>query len=264
MMFCKLRYSPVFLFTVIISMSIFLACGSNQEVDFAPQPASTPIATSVASTSPPPVASKSAPAVEAKIMKQYTVPPRMGIDQNKKYMATFEMANGGVFVVELFPKEAPNTVNSFVFLARDGFYDGVTFHRVIPGFMAQGGDPSATGMGGPGYQFGSELSPDRRHDAPGVLSMANSGGLNTNGSQFFITFVATPALDGYASDGSLKDCARRGVSCHTVFGKVVDGLDVALGITPRDPGTARTAGDAIKTIKIEEGDVDQASNSTDY
>ena len=176
----------------------------------------------------------------------------MTIDPNKKYTATLQLAKGGEFTIELYAKEAPNTVNSFVFLARDGFYDGVTFHRVIPGFMAQGGDPTGTGTGGPGYSFESELSPIRRHDGPGVLSMANSGGTNTNGSQFFITFGAQPFLDGFAPDGSPKPCTQRGVSCHTVFGKVVEGLGVALAITVRDPNTARSPGDAIKTIIIKE------------
>ena len=247
----KVRHILLFVFAAV-GLTL-LACGSEEEPDFAPAPAATrsPVPTPI----PPPAAPAPAhrPQEAAVTSKQYSAPPPMSIDPSKKYTATFELTKGGTFVVELFPQEAPNTVNSFVFLAREGYYNGVTFHRVIPGFMAQGGDPTATGTGGPGYNFGSELSPDRRHDGPGVLSMANSGGLNTNGSQFFITFVATPGLDGYNADGSLKDCATRGVSCHTVFGKIGEGLNVALGITPRDPSTARTPGDAIKTITIEEG-----------
>ena len=184
---------------------------------------------------------------------QYDAPPPMTIDTNKSYRAIIEMQKGGEIVIELYAKEAPNTVNNFVFLARDGYYDGVTFHRVIPGFMAQGGDPTGTGTGGPGYQFESEFHPDLSHDGPGVLSMANSGGLATNGAQFFITFAAVPNLDGLNPDGSLKDCATRGVSCHTVFGKVVLGMNVANAIAPRDPGTATSKGDAIKTIRIEDG-----------
>ena len=186
--------------------------------------------------------------------KTYSAPPPMTIDPSKSYTATFHMEEGGEFVVELYPKEAPVTVNSFVFLATEGFYDGVTFHRVLPGFMAQGGDPTGTGTGGPGYKFESELSPLRRHDGPGVLSMANAGGLATNGSQFFITFVATPALDGHNRDGSPKSCASRGVSCHTVFGKVTEGLDVVMGITPREPATATSPGDVIRTITIDPGE----------
>ena len=167
--------------------------------------------------------------------KSYDAPPAMTIDPNKSYTATVELEKGGEFVIQLFAKEAPKTVNSFVFLSREGFYNGVTFHRVIPGFMAQGGDPTGTGSGGPGYRFEAEFHPDRRHDGPGVLSMANAGP-GTNGSQFFITFAPTPSLDDR----------------HSVFGKVVEGMDVVNGITVRDPGTAGTPGDAIKTITIRE------------
>ncbi|MBN18567.1 MAG: peptidylprolyl isomerase [Chloroflexi bacterium] len=186
-------------------------------------------------------------------MKQYNSAPPMTIDTGKEYTATMVLEKGGEIVFELYPKEAPVTVNSFVFLAKDGFYDGVTFHRVIPGFMAQGGDPTGSGAGGPGYTFDNEPSPIRRHDAPGMLSMANAGirgGKGTNGSQFFITFVPTEFLDGYDAAGNKKDCSRE--SCHTVFGKVIKGMDVVNNITIRDPGTAREPGDAIETIKIEE------------
>ena len=197
----------------------------------------------------------SQPAAPAAVPKQYDTPPPMTINPDKRYTATFEMVKGGKFVIELFPKEAPGTVNSFVFLAREGFYDGVTFHRVIPGFMAQGGDPTGKGTGGPGYAFDNELSPLRRHDGPGVLSMANAGisdGRGTNGSQFFITYVELGSLDGLNPDGSPKDCAAPRVSCHSVFGKVVEGMGVVNGLTPRDPGTATFTGDAIRTITIEE------------
>ncbi len=185
--------------------------------------------------------------------KTYSAPPAMTIDPNKSYTATFCLEKGGQFTAELYAKEAPNTVNSFVFLAREGFYNGVTFHRVIENFMAQGGDPTGTGTGGPGYKFDNELSPERRHDSPGILSMANSGikgGRGTNGSQFFITFVETPFLDGYNPDGTAKDCTQG--SCHTVFGKVTEGMDVVNGISIRDPQTARGPGDAIATIIINE------------
>ena len=192
------------------------------------------------------------PAPEELNVKQYDAPPAMMIDPQKSYTATFTLEKGAEFTIELYPKEAPNTVNSFVFLAREGFYDGVTFHRVIDQFMAQTGDPTGTGRGGPGYGFANEVSPLRRHDTPGAVSMANSGGEATNGSQFFITFVPTEFLDGYEADGTAKDCSQRGVSCHTVFGRVIEGMDVVNGISVRDPGTAATPGDVIQTISIHE------------
>ncbi len=167
--------------------------------------------------------------------KQYSAPPPMTIDVNKKYFATFKMAKGGEFVVQLFPDKAPITVNNFVFLVRDGYFNGVTFHRVLEGFMAQGGDPTGTGMGGPGYQFKNEDS-DLTFDKAGVVAMANSG-RDTNGSQFFITFGPTPQLNGG----------------YTIFGQVISGMDVVNGITRRDPDqNPNFQGDAIKTITISE------------
>ena len=165
---------------------------------------------------------------------QYQTPP-MKIDQAKQYFATFKLAKGGEFVVELYPAKAPITVNSFVFLACKNFYDGTTFHRVLEGFMAQGGDPTGTGQGGPGYEFVNEKS-DLTFDKAGVMAMANAGP-NTNGSQFFITFGATPQLnDGY-----------------TIFGQVAQGMDVVNGITRRDPQqNPATPGDAISTVTITE------------
>ena len=158
--------------------------------------------------------------------KKYDAPPPMTIDVNKSYAATIETDKGKI-VIDLFAKDAPRTVNNFVFLARDGYYDGVTFHRVIPDFMIQGGDPTGTGRGGPGYKFEDELENNpRRHDKPGVLSMANAGP-NTNGSQFFITHVPTPHLDGR----------------HTVFGQVREGQDVVDKIAK---------GDVMKKVTIEE------------
>ncbi len=169
--------------------------------------------------------------------KQYDAYPPMTIDVNKKYLATFKLAKGGQFVVQLFPDKAPKTVNSFVFLARDGYYDGTTFHRVLEGFMAQGGDPTGTGAGGPGYYFEYEPN-DLKFDKPGVVAMANTGAATaTNGSQFFITFVPTPQLDGG----------------YTIFGQVIDGMDVVNGITRRDPDQNPTfQGDVIQTITITE------------
>ncbi len=167
--------------------------------------------------------------------KRYNAPPAMVIDPKKQYTATLHTDKGDI-KIELFAAQAPVTVNNFVFLAREGFYDGVTFHRVIPGFMAQGGDPTGTGTGGPGYKFADERGAlALKHDGAGILSMANAGP-NTNGSQFFITYEATPHLNGK----------------HAVFGRVVEGLDVLRKISPRDPGTARQPGDAIKSITITE------------
>jgi cyclophilin family peptidyl-prolyl cis-trans isomerase len=185
---------------------------------------------------------------------QFDAPPPMTIDPDKRYVAKIVMEKGGEIAIELFAKEAPRTVNNFVFLAREGFYDGVTFHRVIPNFMAQTGDPTGLGGGGPGYSFENELSPNLRHDGPGVVSMANRGGTATNGSQFFITFSPQPNLDGFNADGSAKNCAAPGVSCHSVFGKVIEGFDVLDGITTRDPRPAPPPGDVITTITIEESE----------
>jgi peptidyl-prolyl cis-trans isomerase B (cyclophilin B) len=147
---------------------------------------------------------------------RYSKPFEMKIDLKKNYTANIE-TNRGVIVVKLFAQQAPRTVNNFVCLAEDGFYDGTKFHRVIKDFMIQGGDPTGTGRGGPGYQFKDEFDPQLKHDKPGVLSMANAGP-NTNGSQFFITHVPTPWLDGK----------------HSVFGHVTKGQDVVNAIEQGD------------------------------
>jgi cyclophilin family peptidyl-prolyl cis-trans isomerase len=140
-------------------------------------------------------------------------------------------------VIELFADKAPKTVNNFVFLAREGFYDGIMFHRVISNFMAQGGDPTGRGSGGPGYKFEDEFHPSLRHDKQGILSMANAGP-NTNGSQFFITHTPTPHLDNK----------------HTVFGQVVEGLDVLMSIPARDPGNVNAPAVKINRVTIEESE----------
>ncbi|MBI3679329.1 MAG: peptidylprolyl isomerase [Acidobacteria bacterium] len=148
--------------------------------------------------------------------KEYAAPPRMQIDENKDYTATLETTRGRI-VCQLFAKDAPATVNNFVFLARDQFYDGTTFHRVIPDFMIQGGDPEGTGRGGPGYRFEDECRNNPNRHSVGALSMANAGP-NTNGSQFFITHVVCDWLDGK----------------HAVFGKVVSGQDVVNAVEQGD------------------------------
>jgi peptidyl-prolyl cis-trans isomerase B (cyclophilin B) len=148
--------------------------------------------------------------------QRYSKPFDQKIDLKKQYSANIE-TNRGVIVLKLYASQAPRTVNNFVCLAEDGYYDGVTFHRVIPDFMVQTGDPTGTGRGGPGYTFKDEFDPKLKHDQPGVLSMANAGP-GTNGSQFFITHVPTPWLDGK----------------HSVFGQVTQGQDVVNAIQQGD------------------------------
>jgi cyclophilin family peptidyl-prolyl cis-trans isomerase len=166
---------------------------------------------------------------------QWDAPPEMTIDVEKQYFATVTMANGGEFVIQLYPDQAPLTVNNFVFLASQGYYNGVTFHRVLEGFMAQTGDQTGSGSGGPGYQFDDEPN-DLVFDRAGLVAMANAGP-DTNGSQFFITYAPTEWLNGL----------------HTIFGEVVEGMDVVEGLTLRDPSTNPTFdGDVIATITISE------------
>ncbi len=161
-------------------------------------------------------------------------PPTGALDTSKSYTATLRTEKGDI-VVELYADKAPRTVENFVNLARAGFYDGTTFHRVINGFMAQAGDPTGTGTGGPGYQFDDEFHPELRHNAAGIVSMANAGP-GTNGSQFFITHGPTPHLDDR----------------HSVFGKVTQGMDVLRSIRERDPQRDREPGDRIEAIEITE------------
>ena len=155
--------------------------------------------------------------------KSYAAAPKMSIDTSKSFTATFNTSRGTI-VCDLFTKDAPNTVNNFVFLARDKFYDGTKFHRVIADFMVQGGDPTGTGSGGPGYKFADEVRDNPRKHQKGSLSMANAGP-NTNGSQFFITHVATDWLNGK----------------HTVFGQVRSGQEVVDAIRQ---------GDTLKSVRI--------------
>jgi peptidylprolyl isomerase len=165
--------------------------------------------------------------------KSWKTPPALTIDKNKTYTATLQTAKGDL-VISLFAKDVPITVNSFVFLAREGYYDGCTFHRVIPGFMAQTGDPTGTGRGGPGYIFNNEIT-SHKH-VMGAVSMANAGP-NTNGSQFFITFGPAGLTE----------------SDYTIFGQVISGMEVVNGITRRDPTQNPTfSGDVITSITISE------------
>lgn len=168
--------------------------------------------------------------------KQYAAAPAMSIDAAKSYTATIKTPRGDI-VIKLRPDLAPETVNSFVFLARDGYYNGLTWHRVIPGFMAQGGDPTGTGMGGPGYTVKGEFTNNVSFDKPGIVAMARPGNdVNGNGSQFFITTAPATHLDGQ----------------YTIFGEVVSGQDIVNGIPVRDPETATTPGEAMESITISE------------
>ena len=166
--------------------------------------------------------------------KQWSSPPEIAIDPAKKYAAVISTDKGEI-TIELYADKVPNTVNNFVFLARAGYYDGTYFHRVIPSFMVQGGDPTGTGSGGPGYRFEDEFDASLRHDQPGILSMANAGP-GTNGSQFFLTHVATPHLDDK----------------HTVFRQIVAGLDVLMSIPEREPSKTDSPYVTLQSVTISE------------
>ncbi len=164
--------------------------------------------------------------------KQYDQRPPLSLESGKKYTATIEMETGGTIVAELFPQAAPESVNSFVFLAGEGYYEGVTFHRVIKGFMAQGGDPTGTGTSGPGYNVPDEVNTNKHIE--GALAMAKTAAPDSAGSQFFICLTAVPHLDGE----------------YTIFGQVRDGMDTVHAIRERDPQSDSQPGDAIKAVTI--------------
>jgi cyclophilin family peptidyl-prolyl cis-trans isomerase len=166
----------------------------------------------------------------------WSKPPEMAIDPQKKYSAVLHTSKGDISLT-LFADKAPKTVNNFVFLSRQGFYDGTIFHRVIANFMVQGGDPTRTGTGGPGYRFADEFNASVRHDRAGVLSMANAGP-NTNGSQFFITHVPTPWLDNK----------------HSIFGQVSGGMDILFSIPERDARNPNAPGVTLNSVTITEAD----------
>jgi cyclophilin family peptidyl-prolyl cis-trans isomerase len=168
--------------------------------------------------------------------RQFTECPPMVIDPSKQYLATLH-TNKGDIVIELLADDAPIAVNSFVFLSQNNWFNGVMFHRVLPNFVAQSGDPTGTGFGGPGYAFDNEVSPDLKFDRAGLVGMANAGP-GSNGSQFFITYVPVPDLDGG----------------YTIFGQVVSGMEVAESLTPRNPaqGGDLPEGDIIESVSIEE------------
>lgn len=222
---------------ILLILALF-AMGCLPQATPAAEPTPTTIGTPRIEGSPTPLAGQTpTPNVVVsggQSMKQYASPPQMDIDPSASYTAVIR-TNLGQMTLELFAKDAPKTVNNFVFLAEDGFYDGIIFHRVILGFMIQGGDPTGTGTSGPGYQFEDEIVPALVFDEPGILAMANSGA-NTNGSQFFITVVPTPHLNG----------------AHTIFGKIVEGQNVADAIA-KSPADAENR--PIQNIVIEGIDI---------
>jgi len=168
--------------------------------------------------------------------RQFTVCPPQVIDSDKEYLARLETEKGEI-VIQFYPQEAPIAVNNFIFLAEEGWFDGVSFHRVLPGYFAETGDPSGTGQGHPGYFFRNEISPSLSFDRPGVVAMKNVGE-GTNGSQFFITYAPMPSYDGE----------------YTIFGQVLQGMDVLEALTPRDPqfGEVLPTGDLLLKVTIEE------------
>ena len=222
---------------ILLILALF-AMGCLPQATPAAEPTPTTIGTPRIEGSPTPLAGQTpTPNVVVsggQSMKQYASPPQMDIDPSASYTAVIR-TNLGQVTLELFAKDAPKTVNNFVFLAEDGFYDGIIFHRVIPGFMIQGGDPTGTGTSGPGYQFEDEIVPALVFDEPGILAMANSGA-NTNGSQFFITVVPTPHLNG----------------AHTIFGKIVEGQNVAdaIAMSPAAAGNRPIQNIVIEGIDI--------------
>lgn len=240
---------------ILLLMLLLSGCATRSEEPVATVIAETPAAATVPEeaaaiapvatpvpegTVPPPDLADRGPAAELEPIDRngmYDAPPEMSIDPGKYYYATI-MTNRGDIRVQLFAERVPKTVNNFVFLARQGFYDNTSFHRVIDGFMAQAGDPTGTGAGGPGYEFEDEFYPGLVFDQSGLLAMANRGP-NTNGSQFFITFGPADWLNGG----------------HTIFGKVIEGEEVLSRITRRDPNTqSDTPGDTIYAVTIDESD----------
>ncbi|MGA7193268.1 MAG: peptidylprolyl isomerase [Anaerolineales bacterium] len=235
----SIQWAGIAIIVVIIAVAVWYFLINQQPVQTQTAIATeAPLATQVPSVAQSSsTQASSAVAVPTVKNLQWTSAPAMTIDTTKQYFATITMAKGGVFVIQLYANKAPITVNSFVFLAQQGFYNGVTFHRVLDGFMAQGGDPTGTGGGGPGYQYAYEPN-DLKFDKAGVVAMANTGPATpTNGSQFFITFAPQPSLDGG----------------YTIFGQVISGMDVINGITRRDPAgnpPPTTPGDAMASVTI--------------
>jgi cyclophilin family peptidyl-prolyl cis-trans isomerase len=174
--------------------------------------------------------------MDALTLRQFSACPPMSIDPLKQYIVTLHTAKGDV-VLQLYPEKAPQAVNDFVFLARSGWYDGITFYRVLPGDRVLTGDPSDTGLGNPGYLFETEIAASLRFDQPGMVALDNDGP-DTNGSRFFITLAPASQLDGH----------------YTIFGQVLSGLDILSALTPRDPqpGIYLPPGDELISVTIGE------------
>ena len=228
----KIRQERFLAFGFIsIGLMAVAACGSATTEPGAVPPTVRPTSAPAAPATAVPTSHPAAEEQETPL--QWSSPPAMEIDPSKSYEAVF-VTEIGDFKVRLYPDKAPETVNNFVFLANQGYYDNSTFHRVLAGFMAQGGDPTGTGSGGPGYMFQDEFDPDLQFDRAGLLAMANRGP-NTNGGQFFITYAPTPHLTGL----------------HTIFGEVVEGADVLNSLRLRDPqANPNFQGDGLITVEI--------------
>ncbi|MEI7771462.1 MAG: peptidylprolyl isomerase [Chloroflexales bacterium] len=216
------------------------AAKPTSQADNGLAPSAAAVTTVPAAPSAAPAAPTAAPIVNTQLQPTattytYSAAPPMTIDPAKKYTATIETPRGNI-VIQLRPDIAPKTVNNFVFLARQNFYNGLTWHRVIQGFMAQGGDPKGDGAGGPGYSIPAEFTDKILYDKPGILAMARTNDPNSAGSQFFITTAPAPSLN----------------SQYTIFGQVIQGQDIVDGIPLRDPGSATTPGETILGIAIAE------------
>ncbi len=226
---------PMILISALATALFLIACSLPTSPTPTSAPTSAPVAQPTAQSSSSSNASSANQSKQsAGSSKKYAAPPQMSIDSSAGYTAKIK-TNKGNIVIELFPASAPKTVNNFVFLANEGFYNGIIFHRVIPNFMIQGGDPTGTGTSGPGYKFEDEIDPKLGFEKPGILAMANSGP-NTNGSQFFITTASTPHLNGN----------------HTIFGKVLEGQDVAdtISTVPAGRGNKPNQPVVIQGIEI--------------
>jgi len=231
---------------IVIAIFVVLGFVLARSVPGAPSPTAAAPTTDTFSFSTTPAPAEATPAQAAAAAptagsaapganKTFSAPPPLTIDPKKTYMATITTPRGDI-EIKLRPDLAPQTVNSFVFLARQGFYDGLTWHRVIQGFMAQGGDPEGTGPGGPGYTLPDEFTDKVLFDRPGIVAMAKTAAPNSAGSQFFITTAAAPHLNNQ----------------YTVFGEVVKGQEIVDGIPLRDPASATTPGEQIVKITIAE------------